>query len=601
MQRASTAARALVILILGFILLGGSARGSQAAARGIQPRTSGQDSSVPSEGRALATGNGLADQARVVSAPIAQASPGASVPGATTCGQWLGLPYLNRFSSDDGHGGCSSYTIAANVFLSLDVTTNPTYMEADVVVNTGGSMTIEPGVTIVASAPTASNAGLYVLGTLNMPGTAAQPVVMTSAKSSPAPADWAGIFFKPGSGGALSYTQISYTGRGFSGTTTPNASIEIDGASPSLTNASLNYGSVVVLSQGASPVISNSTFSSSGSSGSVLIWARDESSLPTLSNDTFPNLSTILVYPNNLSRLSGLTFANAGSIVEIQPGTLSVDTVWPNFGVPYALEFNYIIAAGTTVTIPAGLSLLGYDAGQLSVGGTLNLQGTASQPILDTGLGIRFRPGSGGALNFVRFSNFTRLGYAVAVDGTPVTISNSIFSNGGTGIQASNGANPTLTNDSFSGFTEAAIRLDFLPASISQDSGLSASGNGSNNAIVFGGGGPISGVWNTSAIGMSFAFVGGDVYVSAGAVLAIAAGASLTASGGIYVFGPSGGQAGGVLSASGTASQPVLFTSLTLRRGQWDGVAFRPGSTGSLSYTHLSYAGGPLYRSGGGC
>lgn len=110
----------------------------------------------------------------------------------------------------------------------------------------------------------------------------------------------------------------------------------------------------------------------------------------------------------------------------------------------------------------------------------------------------------------------------------------------------------------------------------------------------------------------------GNVYTASNCYVSVAAGVTLTIEPGVIVkFGgacPSHGcgagsvalQVNGTLIASGTAAQPVVFTSLADdahggdtngdgpsagAAGQWYGLVFMAGSRGELTHTRVSYAG----------
>ncbi|MGI8553034.1 MAG: hypothetical protein ACR2PL_19955, partial [Dehalococcoidia bacterium] len=78
-------------------------------------------------------------------------------------------------------------------------------------------------------------------------------------------------------------------------------------------------------------------------------------------------------------------------------------------------------------------------------------------------------------------------------------------------------------------------------------------------------------------------------------ILSLGAGVTLQMAGGsaIYVHGASNGRSGGSLYAGGTADHPVTIASSrsTPAAGDWYGIAFWPGSSGTLDHIHLSDAG----------
>lgn len=76
----------------------------------------------------------------------------------------------------------------------------------------------------------------------------------------------------------------------------------------------------------------------------------------------------------------------------------------------------------------------------------------------------------------------------------------------------------------------------------------------------------------------------------------IAAGASVTIDEGVVVQGNHQLRTltvNGTLTANGSSSQPVTFTSTTdTAAGQWLGIVFNAGSTGTLKYVNARYGGG---------
>jgi parallel beta-helix repeat protein len=100
---------------------------------------------------------------------------------------------------------------------------SPYIVTGTVTVDSGVTLTIEPGVTVIFLARLNDQRGpddpwhirLIVNGTLNAQGTDTDNIVFTSSSSNPAPYDWSGIrFLEAGSTGTLEYIDIQYAGNG---------------------------------------------------------------------------------------------------------------------------------------------------------------------------------------------------------------------------------------------------------------------------------------------------------------------------------------------------------------------------------------------------
>lgn len=152
------------------------------------------------------------------------------------------------------------------------------------------TLTIEPGVTLRFTET--SDSGLHVgtsderQGLLVARGTQAAPIVFTSGKAAPAPADWKNLYFAytPDTGNAIDHAVIEYAG-GFSGAQGYGCG-PID-----------NDASVLILSgRPASAFITNTTFKNGGGdTGLLLGWTSDASGPDFKATNTFTNAPTCAV------------------------------------------------------------------------------------------------------------------------------------------------------------------------------------------------------------------------------------------------------------------------------------------------------------------
>ena len=109
---------------------------------------------------------------------------------------------------------------------------------------------------------------------------------------------------------------------------------------------------------------------------------------------------------------------------------------------------------------------------------------------------------------------------------------------------------------------------------------------------------------SSPTIGADTTWSAGNIYAINACVVVVSSGATLTLEHGVVVQfgGPSTGLIiEGNLSAEGTSSAPVVFTSVndnsdtggsdTANPGEWWGIVLREGSTTTMDYAHIRYAG----------
>jgi len=299
------------------------------------------------------------------------------------------------------------------------------------------TLTIEPGAVVKFSASASMNIGGSSgdPGALIAQGTASEPIVFTSNKTTPAPGDWYYIrFFNTADDGttALEHCVVEYGGSGGQG------ALNIQEASPTLRNTivtdSASYG--IRLSTGA-PIIDTCQFSANGNydlyysgtvggsvtgttinSGIYLLATGNVSfSGNTIAyNDSFP----IKIYPDNVGSLvSSSTFNNVGvsSIIQVTSSgrTISHDATW-TAAVPYAIAGDLTVKGTdgpdgiTTLTIEPGAVVKFSASASMNIGGSsgdpgaLIAQGTASEPIVFTSNKTTPAPGD---WYYIRFFNTT--------------------------------------------------------------------------------------------------------------------------------------------------------------------------------------------------
>ena len=560
------------------------------------------------------------------SGPQVQKASAVKLANCPPAGIWpdpdFGPTYLNRYTD----GNCSYY-IAPNTFTSETLSSDHQtyYMEDQIHVATGGTLTVESGVTLEdQNAGNISNknggdllddgtitfaggssmqfgcqCGIYVStmtttqGVLNLNGSTLTPVTLSSGAGS-LPGSWAGILFQHGGTGNLSNAHISGAGSGlqcFCGLR--NAGIAIDNTSLTISNTTID------LTAGNGIEVSN---------GSV----------PTLSGDSVTNSTQYAVQydflTTNLPLISGLSLSgNKYNVVRIAAAAASSYTgqvKWPNLGAPLRIDNVVSVAQGATLTVDPGTTVQFGKADTLFVKGTLLMQGTASSTITLTSemsipapgdwSSLDFEQGSKGTLAFVDVSYggaLTQCGCGnrytdITIDGASPSISFSKIENSAVnGIEVSGSASPVFTTDVFMGNKGFPLQYDFLPPTFAHIVGIVVSGDGSEVIHM-----AYSGVqtywtgtvtWPNLLIPLRF---DGSVNVHAGATLNVASGAQIqfgkAAVLGVYgtlkMNGKSGVGKGITVTSAATTQAP----------GDWGGIDFERGSSGNLTYVQVSYAGG---------
>lgn len=151
------------------------------------------------------------------------------------------------------------------------------------------TLTIEPGVTMRFAKGSrllmdGSTSNGPANGVLRAIGTAAAPIVFTSAEAAPAPGDWTGLLFKgtPDANDAIDHARIAYAG-GVSGISSYDCPSP---ANPRFTN----QGAIIVYGgQPASAFVTNTAIEDSAADGIVRGWTGD--ALDFLASNTFSGIA----------------------------------------------------------------------------------------------------------------------------------------------------------------------------------------------------------------------------------------------------------------------------------------------------------------------
>jgi parallel beta-helix repeat protein len=195
--------------------------------------------------------------------------------------------------------------------------------------------------------------------------------------TTPRAQDWGGLDLN-NSTTTLDYTIIQYA----------NDAVYVGNSdSPTITNNILRFNRTgVYLSTSAAPLISQNTISNN-------YWGVHiyRSAAPTIANNTFTDSGDwhLYHYPDAQPLYSGNTFTGTGGgAIRIGASTMYTNATWQNvqgMGWPYYVDYygTWLVEDGVTLTLPAGTIVKLKDGG-ISVSGTLDVQGTADNPVVFT-------------------------------------------------------------------------------------------------------------------------------------------------------------------------------------------------------------------------
>jgi flagellar hook assembly protein FlgD/urease beta subunit len=319
-----------------------------------------------------------------------------------------------------------------------------------------GLVTVPAGKTLTIPAQTVRfepGAALEIPGKLLATGTAAAPIILTSAAATPAPGDWDGVRFHSTTPttSTLTHTKILYatTGLlldGYGGTLTNTTvgwssvdGIKVQGtpARPTLNTAAVSstVGDAIYLAGGAGAIVNNPVFSANqGYAFSV----DKATSLLTVTGVTPPS--------------SGGDFNNA---IRMRATSITADEAWLLPPLPWVVTADLTIQNGKTVTIPAGTTIRFAPETELFAQGTLIANGTAAQPVRLTSNQSVPAAGDWGGLSIGYLSYYT----------VSATLTNTIVEYAG----RTTGARPAVS------FSSCTPVIDALTVQASYGDGISAS------------------------------------------------------------------------------------------------------------------------------
>jgi hypothetical protein len=297
----------------------------------------------------------------------------------------------------------------APVRITADITTDTTWslaktylIEGNISVAKGKTLTIPAGAIVKFS----YYGNLTVNGSVKIGGTSAKHVVFTSVNddaiggdtngddgdSIPALDDWNGIQVEPGANLTATYLDTRFTSSGISssdaGDLTVTDSALSGGVEASRSAGSAYAGRKIVIQRNTVADGAVQVASDNNSATAVAIMITDNTI--TGSSSFAVEVSDIQLRPSNLTgnTATGNTI-NAMALV----GTLVEDWSMPVDAIPivirdYSVSFerDLMVAKGKTLTIPAGLVVKFDHWAELSVAGSVKINGTAAKPVVFTSL-----------------------------------------------------------------------------------------------------------------------------------------------------------------------------------------------------------------------
>lgn len=255
---------------------------------------------------------------------------------------------------------------------------NPHRITGNLYVNSGYTLTIEPGCNVKF----AGDYELRVYGVLKADGTSANHITFTSDAATPAPGDWQEInFYNAESGCLLDYCDIRYGGN-------YEGSIKLYGAQEHVTisNCLIEYSddAGIEIANNSSPSISNCTIQNNNSYG---IFCYEGDAYPLISDCSIQDNGSyaIRTHGDNIKDITGtMTITGNSNNAILVDGDHINNGTWNYHNVPYVIVDNLYIDDGETLTIAENNTIKFQSSKRLFIYGTLIADGSAANLITFT-------------------------------------------------------------------------------------------------------------------------------------------------------------------------------------------------------------------------
>ena len=482
------------------------------------------------------------------------------------------------------------------------------WLNDDVVVPKGKKLSINAGQTVK---PAYVDAELHVFGTLDVSGTADNPVIFTAkdddsrggdtngdgAASSPAAGRWARIRLHDDStGNMIDYLETHYGGY---------------------------FHGHVLAATDTDVSISNSSFVNSAADG-VRLHGTDA----VLTDNTFTNNADAAISMNLTSNpeISGVTIQGNGiNGLQVDSGTIGKDLIWDDPDIVYWLHDDVAVPVDTKLEIGAGQIVKSrYVDTELTVSGTLSIDGTDAAPVVftsgsdDTHGGDTNgnadatvpTPGDWARIRMLESSKNNSINYLESYYGgyfhghslqatvTDLSITNSVFSMSAADGVRLRGTDAVMTDNTFIDNADAAISMNL--SSNPDINGVTIERNAINGLQVDSGSLGKDLTWDDPDI---VYWLDDDVIVPVDNTFEIAAG-QIVKSG--YVDTEI--HVAGTLLVTGTETEPVIITAgqddthggdtngdggdSSPAKGSWARIRFQGTSTGNnINYLESHFGG----------
>ncbi len=316
---------------------------------------------------------------------------------------WINGCQLISYSGNTGSGNQYNGFAVHGTINSDAVWTNPSdsfpfILNSTTTINNGASLTLPAGTLVKGD----SNAEIYCYGTMDVNGTAEEPVVITSmhddtyggdtdsATTEPAPGDWNGIMFNGVNGnlgiGTFDFCRIRYGGNGYGN---PHANIYFYYCDDNyFVDSWSEYSALNGVKGLACDInIERSEFNFNQSNG---FYANGTNTHPHINDCLFQYNGDYAASLNgtNLYSYSGMNGNNNGFNGFAMNGTTTGEVTWTqdyaNF--PFILNGNLTIPVSSTLNLLPGTTVKVNSNCEIFSYGTLNAIGTEAEPIAFTSI-----------------------------------------------------------------------------------------------------------------------------------------------------------------------------------------------------------------------
>jgi len=542
--------------------------------------------------------------------------------------------------------------------LSLKPENNPHFLQQNLTIPSGITLTLEKGTIIKVS----RNKNIIINGCLNADGNQDQPIIITSVNNSSLggktgssvknKGDWDYIHFNHGSTGFLKHVTVEYAGgtADSSGYVVNRAALYIY-SSPVLDNVTIrnigntsnDYAVGIWIGSDGAPIIKNSTIDNIESYGIYAVpgvgVASAKGNYQILNSKINASSGAIyILLDNNTPIISGNDFSGSGhNESALIKGVVTGDMIWDD---DMKILNNVSVASGATLTINPGVTIYVSDGNAyLNISGTLNAEANRENERIiftsdeaepkggDWGY-IQFLEGSAGKMKYVTIeyaggvadSSGTIINRAALyIYSSPklnhVTIKNikNVSNDYAVGIWILKNATPVIKNSLIKDIESYGIYAESSAIGNYQIIGSTIDTVQSPLYLNLNGNTPIIKENEYLGYGKNDAFLvrgtitgnmtwDNDIKIYGQVV--VDKNATLTIQPNVTIYGHSQSSRllinGQLIAEAPDQYNQIIFTSIksTPQKGDWDFIQFNTESTGSLKYVTIEYAGGGADSSG---